>query len=172
MNPAAFFAQVHSAFGKLDQSQVDGINTLLTALAALPLTHQAYLLSTCWHETAKTMQPIAEYGRGHGRLYGAPAGQYGHIYYGRGYVQLTWLANYQKAGLATGRDLVQFPDQALDPDIAAQILVKGCEQGWFTGHRLADYSNYTDMRRVINGTDKAGAIAGYARAFEKALNAK
>ena len=30
----------------------------------------AYILATTWHETATTMLPIAEYGKGGGRPYG------------------------------------------------------------------------------------------------------
>ncbi len=48
------------------------------------------------------MQPIEEYGRGKGRKYGAPAGPYGKIYFGRGYVQLTWLEpGYQERDKAS-----------------------------------------------------------------------
>lgn len=29
-------------------------------LDGLPITHQAYILATAWHETARTMQPVRE----------------------------------------------------------------------------------------------------------------
>jgi hypothetical protein len=51
------------------------------------------------------------------------------------------------------------------------ILVLGCTEGWFTGKRLGDFAKYEDMRRVVNGTDKAAEIARYARAFEGAFAA-
>jgi hypothetical protein len=36
---------------------------------------------------------------------------------------------------------------------------------------MSDYSNYIDMRRVVNGTDKAKEIAAHALRFETALKA-
>ena len=44
----------------------------------------------------------------------------------------------------------------------------------FTGHRMSDYldeipPDYKNARKIINGTDKASLIAGYARSFEKIL---
>jgi putative chitinase len=165
----SFFDSVRASFGPLSQPQVDGFNILLKATANLPLKHRAYILATAWHETAFTMQPIAEYGRGKGRPYGAPAGPYGKVYYGRGYVQLTWLANYKKAALATGRDLVAEPDKAMIPEVAADIIVRGMVGGWFTGKKLDDFTDYVDMRAIVNGKDKAVTIAGYAIKFERAL---
>jgi hypothetical protein len=64
---------------------------------------------------------------------------------------------------------VSIPDLALDPDIAALIIVDGMRRGWFTGKRMADFDSYVNMRRVVNGTDKANLIAGYAEKFEAAL---
>lgn len=172
-----FFAFVRSKCGALSQSQVDGFISLLNATARLPLKHRAYCLATTWHETARTMQPIREYGRGAGHSYGQPAGPWHQVYYGRGDVQLTWERNYVYATkrlhelklLAPELDLEKYPELALRPDIAANILVIGCEEGWFTGKKLSDYSSYVDMRRVVNGTDQAHTIAGYADVFEAAL---
>lgn len=184
MNRSEFYARVRPMFGgALSQREVDGIEALLAAIAGLPITHQAYLLATVKHETADTMQPITEYG---GRKYfskydtGKLAKQLGNtpeadgdgfLYRGRGYVQITGRANYAKAGLALGLDLLRNPDLALQPTIAAKILVRGCVEGWFTGKRLADYADYRDMRRVVNGTDDADLIAKYARGFAAALMA-
>lgn len=159
-----FFDVVRAKFGTLSQSQVDGFNTVLALSDGLPLQHRAYILSTCWHETAATMQPIAEYGKGAGKPY-AP------LYYGRGYVQLTWQANYAKASNVVGVDLVANPDLALRPDIAGQVLINGMTAGWFTGKKLSDFpaGDYFHMRQIVNGMDRAALIAGYAQAFELAL---
>ena len=88
---------------------------------------------------------------------------------GRGQVHLTGRANYDKASAAVGYDLVAHPDLALRRDVSARILAEGMSQGWFTGKRLSDYYDYVDMRRVVNGTDQASRIAGYAGKFEAAL---
>lgn len=184
MNRKVFFGAVRPLFGgSLSQGQVDGIEALLAATAALPVTHRAYLLATAKHETADTMQPIVEYG---GRKYfdkydtgklaaalgNTPAADGdGYLYRGRGYVQITGRANYGKAGLALGLDLLRHPDMALHPTVASQILVRGCSEGWFTGKKLGEYlpGDYRNARRVVNGTDRADLIAGYARQFEIAL---
>jgi hypothetical protein len=170
MNRADFYAVVRGEFGAMKQSQVDGIEAILAAVDGLSTDHKAYLLATAWHETAATMQPIAEYGKGKGRPYGAP-GKYGQAQYGRGYVQLTWDANYEKADRALGLNgaLLKDFNLAMQPTIAAQILVRGCVEGWFTGKKLSDYTTYRDMRRVVNGTDKADLIARHAGTFRDAI---
>jgi hypothetical protein len=68
-----------------------------------------------------------------------------------------------------GRDLVKEPSLALDPEISARIIVHGMVHGWFTGRKMADFDSYANMRRVVNGTDKAALIAGYAEKFEAAI---
>ena len=64
------------------------------------------------------------------------------------------------------------PDKAL----AAQVMFAGMSQGWFTGKKLSDYfkdgkADWKNARRIINGTDKADTIAGYGKAFYRALQA-
>ena len=148
----------------------------------VPVTWLAYVLATTYHETAATMRPIAEFGKGKGRPYGAPDHETGQAYYGRGYVQLTWKVNYQAAqkttlNLATLTHDVPFvaqPDLALDPMYAAQIAINGMCNGWFTGKCLANYlttthTDYVQARRIINGMDKAELIAEYAEQAEMAL---
>lgn len=169
-----FFEQIKPLFnGKFKQTQVDGINALLKAFEGLPVEYAAYLFATAYHETARTMQPIAEYGKGKGKKYGRPGKHWGQVAYGRGYVQLTWDYNYQRADskLELDGQLIRNYDLAMNPTIAAKILVRGCVEGWFTGKKLGDYlpGDYVNARRVVNGTDKARAIAVYARVFERAL---
>lgn len=171
MNRATFFAVLRRELRpKLSAAQVEGIEAILDATQGLPERHRAYILATAWHETASTMQPIAEYGNGKGRSYGKP-GKYGQAQYGRGYVQLTWDRNYEKAdqALGLGGALLKNFDLAMKPDIAARILVRGSVEGWFTGKKLGDYSSFKDMRRVINGTDRDDLIAEYAEDFLAAL---
>ncbi|MEZ2604546.1 peptidoglycan-binding protein [Kluyvera intermedia] len=175
--------------GKLTAAQ----NECLTGFAAayvfynilghrIPVSWLAYVLATTYHETAFTMQPIEEYGRGAGHSYGEPDPETGQAYYGRGYVQLTWEENYQKAQgcvvnlntLACDVPLVMQPDLALTPWVAAQVAINGMSQGWFTGKKLGDYltatqTDYVNARRIINGTDKAQTIAAYAEEAGAAL---
>ncbi len=123
------------------------------------------------------MQPVPEIGRGKGRKYGVK-GKYGQVPYGRGYVQLTWDDNYERADkeLGLGGKLLKNFDLALDPGIAAAIMFRGMLGGWFTGRRLVHYfsaqiDDPVNARKIINGTDKAATIAGYHRDFLAALKA-
>lgn len=166
---AAFFSAWRSKFGPLSQGEVEGINALLAEMEGRGWRDQrwwAYVLATAWHETAATMQPIAEYGRGKGRAYGAADPVTGQAYYGRGFVQLTWKENYQRLGDELGLDLVRRPDLAMQAAPAAEIMCLGMADGLFTGKRLSDYfdadtDDPINARRIVNGTDKASLIAGY-----------
>lgn len=177
-----FFDEVKPLFGgKFSQSQVSGMELLLENLKELGVKEQAYLLATVFHETAFTMQPITEYGGKTyfnkyepttriGKTLGNTVAGDGYKYRGRGYVQITGRANYDKASKKLGVDFVKNPELALVPEHAAKILVLGCTEGWFTGKKLSDYlPDYKLARRVVNGNDKADSIASYANTFEKAL---
>ena len=171
----AFYDTIRPLFGgSMTQSQVDGCEAILDATEGLSVQERAYLLATAAHETAYTMQPIAEYGKGRGRPYGVP-GKYDQAPYGRGYVQLTWDENYERADRELGLNGALLSDfnLAMEPGVAADILVRGCTEGWFTGRSLSDYlpGDYVNARRVVNGTDRAEKIAREARTFEAALEA-
>src|SRR5690606_26856048 len=144
----------------------------------------AYVLATAHHETAGTMKPVRETLASTdakakelltkawkaGKMKWVTRDYWSGGFFGRGYVQLTHEENYRKAGQKLGVDLVGNPSKALDPDIAVEILVLGMRDGWFTGKRLSDYitlsrSDYTGARRIVNGTDRADLIAGYAKTF-------
>jgi len=127
------------------------------------------VLATAFWETARTMRPVREYG---GETYLRTKKYYPYV--GMGYVQLTWKANYEKAGRKLGVDFVKNPKLLLEPRYAAPILVAGMKDGWFTGRKLADYitlqkSDFTSARRIVNGTDKAATIAAIAREYDAAL---
>lgn len=188
MNRAAFYDAIRPMFGGLSQSQVRGFEILLAAVDGLPVRHQAYILATAKHETADTMEPVRETlaktdAEAVARLERAwKAGKLpwvrtpywrrdkdGKSWFGRGYVQLTHKANYERAGKRMGVDLVSDPSAALSPMLAARILVQGMSEGWFTGVKLSDCQSCRDMRKVVNGMDKADLIAGYAVKFEAAL---
>jgi len=130
-------------------------------------THTAYVLATAYHETNHTMKPVREaywlsenWRRDNLRYY---------PWYGRGYVQLTWRRNYEYAGEALGVDLTSDADAVMQPDVAARIIAIGMRDGWFTGKKMSDYSDFVEMRRVVNGSDKAALIAGYADDYLREL---
>lgn len=148
----------------------------------------AYVLATAYHESAHLVRPIYERGARDyfnkyepgtriGDMLGNVNAGDGYLYRGRGYVQLTGRANYAKASAKLGLDLVHLPDLALVPANAAQILVVGMLEGWFTGKKLSDYitlssSDFVNGRRIINGTDRADLIAGYAKEYDALLKAE
>jgi len=151
----------------------------------------AYVLATTYHETGMRMEPVREtfadsaeqaiarldraWERGQLSWVSKPYWRDG--WFGRGFVQLTHLANYKRAGVELGLDFVADPDMVMDPEISATICVRGMAEGWFTGKQLSDYldlkrSDYVGARRIVNGTDRARAIAEYAREYERALLAE
>ncbi|HCH0955322.1 TPA: hypothetical protein NKP33_004761, partial [Vibrio parahaemolyticus] len=148
----------------------------------IPLSYLAYSLATVYHETAYNMQPVEEYGKGVGHEYGVPDPITGQAYYGRGDVQVTWKYNYERLSrllfnvytLEQGVDLVSNPNLLLTPIYSAQATLIGMATGLFTGSKYSDYldqetPDYVNARRIINGTDRAETIAGYAHDFERAL---
>jgi putative chitinase len=184
-----FFANLRKrgsgVFGtRLTQNQVDGMTAILDEAVRrkLPLWYVALPLATAYHEVARTMQPITEYGnrryfskydigRLAKRLGNTPAADGdGFLYRGRGFVQITGRANYEKFGLALN------PDKALELPTAVHMLFDGMIKGMFTGKELSDYNlgsvaGRTASRAIINGDVKKNGpmIAGYAEAFADAL---
>ncbi|KQV36449.1 MULTISPECIES: hypothetical protein [unclassified Rhizobium] len=169
MNMTTFFAYVRRApfGGRLTQSQIDGLNAILSEWDKRGLLDKrwlAYMLATAFHETGGKMQPIREAG---GEEYLRSKKYYPWV--GEGLVQVTWEVNHRKFGATR-------PGQLLTTPIAIRALFDGMLQGMFTGKKLLDYFSATaddpiNARRIVNGTDKAKLIAGYYRNFLDALEA-
>jgi putative chitinase len=191
-----FFQRIRQTLfeGAIQPKQVKGLTTLLDRWdqehgGAGDHRKLAYILATAFHETAAAMQPVKERGGksyfqenydiagdnpARARANGNTEPGDGARYAGRGYVQLTWKNNYRRVGDLIGIDLVSSPDRALEPANAATILILGMEEGWFTGRGLADYfsasrAEWMQARRIVNGLDQAGLIAGYGRRFFAAM---
>jgi putative chitinase len=179
INRERFFAGYREEFGRLSQSQVDALTDLLDFIEAdetmTDKHHISYVLATIKHETANTFLPIEEYGKGRGRKYGIADKETGQKYYGRGLVQLTWRKNYEVFSKLLDVDLVNDPAQSMEPRIAWAITSLGMRKGLFTGKKLSDFINasktdFVGARKIINGTDKAQLIAGYASTFQELLS--
>jgi hypothetical protein len=186
---AEFFEAVRPMFGgSLSQQQVDGFKIIFEAWRKVGSGNErdlAYILATAYHETARTMQPVRETlattdakakerltkAWKSGKLPWVKSDYWSGGWFGRGFVQLTHRANYVKAGDKLGVDLVSDPSKAMIPEVSALILVRGMQEGWFTGMKLADAADFREARRVVNGTDRASQIAMYADAFLSALDA-
>ena len=192
-NHTTFFNGYRGLYGKLNQSQVSGLDNLLGYIEldadVSDIRWAAYMLATVKHECADTFQPITERGAKSyfdkyeagtkiGKNLGNTVKGDGYLYRGRGYVQITGRANYQKMteklSLTGDEDLILHPDSALHPDIAYRIMSFGMRTGSFTTKKLTDYINaakcdYTNARRIINALDQAAKIDGYAVNFETIL---
>lgn len=187
---------------KISSDEFSGCNAIILACAQAnwPVSFVAYALATAYHETAHTMQPIHELGgaayltrmydikgnrpdkaRELGNLSPGDGAKYG----GRGYVQLTGKRNYalaqaKLAAMGIIVDLINNPDLAMRPDIAALIMVLGMMEGWFTTRKMPDdlpargpagKQAFVLTRDVINGHDDEQLIAGYAVDFQSGLMA-
>ena len=192
------FTELRKALGALTKSQVTQIEFIVGEIDAdksISYAQGAYILATVWHETGGKMLPVSEIGKGRTRAYGqwfknSKGELYGwcngkksaaymqrdfpHLYYGRGFPQLTWYDNYKLASEKLNVDFLNNPDLALEQEHSIRILIAGMKEGWFTGHRLSGHinqskKNFVNARKIINGTDRALHIAGIAEIFDRAL---
>lgn len=204
MDKAKFYQYLRKrnsgVFGtSLSKRQVQGMEGILAAFESHGDAHAAtlaYALATAYHETGRRMVPVREgfassdakariavnnLARRRGpnsavAKYAQPAGPYGHVYYGRGHVQLTWMDNYRASSADAGADLVKNPDRMLDPEASARVLIKGLLDGRWNGARKGirhylDRNDLQNARRTVNITDKWKTIAGYHKAFLAAIEA-
>lgn len=189
-NSDTFLSSFRAAIKKpLSSTQVKGLTFLLNKIESDPgwgaenstndgteyvfdLRQIAYFLATVWHETNATFQPIKENRESTGSPRRAKQDRYWKTgYYGRGYVQITWKTNYQKFGITNT------PDDALKPEVAYNIASRGMREGMFTGAKLSDFFSFSPdkedflgARTVVNGRDRAEAIADKARKMQACLS--
>ncbi len=204
MNRAKFYdalrAQKNGMFGPtLSEKTVRGIEGIFEAF----ITHGdgspktlAYALATTLGEVGRDMLPVREgfaktdegarravYNLARRRgpnsavaKYARPTGPYGHVYYGRGVPQLTWMDNYRGSSADAGVDLVKNPDAMLDPVISARVLIRGLMDGRWNGKRKGiryylDKGDLMNARRTVNVLDKWQKFADYYESFLEAINA-
>jgi hypothetical protein len=146
--------------------------------AGLTTAQAAYVIATAQHEShfgrfMSEIDPDTDFYETRTDLGNTQSGD-GAKYIGRGYVQLTGRANYQFWSNRMGIDLINNPELAEDPEIAAKILADGMKNGLFTGRKLSDHINenetdYIGARWVVNQQDRAEDIASIADDFETAI---
>ena len=178
--------------GSMNVKQVNGVNTILeeweTNYAKNDDRWLAYMLATAHHETGRTMQPIEEWGKGKGLPYGSrlkmtkdkngkriPYSDTIELFYGRGFVQLTWYENYDKAGKKLGKDFLHNAAGVMEMPNATKIMFYGMTEGWFTGAKLSSFFNTTtedwkNARKIINGLDKWDLIKDHALKYYAAIS--
>lgn len=100
----------------------------------------------------------------------------GWRYRGTGIGQITGRRNFTKWGNELNLPLTTRPELMMRLDVSVRALVEPMLEGWATGLRLDRFvkgskRDYRSARQVWNGTFAADTYAGYARAFEVALEA-
>ncbi|MDP1738224.1 MAG: hypothetical protein Q8L23_12390 [Caulobacter sp.] len=199
INRKSFFDHVrsHLFLGRLSRGRVEGLDFILDVWEESHARKDdrwlAYALGTAFHETGATMQPIREWGgdkyfldqydpRGKrpsvARSLGNTQPGDGVRFHGRGFVQLTGRANYQKCEDKFGVEMTATrvdADRAMGLSLAADIMFFGMETGMFTSRKFADYfhgatQDWVNARRIINRLDRAEDIAGYAKTFYAAIS--
>ena len=175
------YGRSNDGFGIARQASVALIVKTAVANGVTDSRQIAYMLATAQHETRNFTAPDEDFGRQQAKKLGYRGGE---EYFGRGYVHLTHIDNYQKFDKLLGLNgqLVSNPALAKDPEIAAKILVIGMRDGLFTGKSLSRYidhnSNDTyNARRVVNGVNPkqpwsikaARDCVTYAQQWEKFL---
>jgi hypothetical protein len=166
----AIFNASGAARGLNESGAAQAIPLIVEACSKYGVTDSAqlsYVLASTLHESD---------GYGTMNEYGKP--NYDSCGYGRGYIQLTWCSNYQKAADFLGiPDLATNPDLATDPKVAADIACGGMKTGMFTGVGLSDYipsggsPDYAAARKIVNDNDKSDLIADYAKTIQAAIDA-
>lgn len=152
----------------------------------------AYYIATAYHETTFSFKAVSEGGKGKGKRYGkvvdvtdtygcrgTKGKTYKNIFYGRGYVQLTWGEAYKYVSKEIGLrkdELYINPDKALETDTAYEILtlwmqnnipnIKGSGRTIQEHISAQGKPDYINARKVVNGTDKNTLIANYAIVIE------
>ena len=195
INRKFFFSQSRISLfdGIVPVSAAEGIEVILSQWETNYDTHDdrwlAYILGTVHYESDRSFKPMSEggarlrhlvrnedaEGRANGEVAGRPDDEELERYFGRGFVLLTWKANYAWVGDRIGVDLVNEPHRAADLDVASQVIIAGMRHGWFNGRMLADYFNSqvedsVGAREVLNGRNKANLVAGYAMQYYAAIS--
>ena len=149
-----FFSKYKAEFGSLPPNGEAVLTELFNDIQQdkniTDVRHVAYILATIKWETGNTFKPTKENGTDShletmcgattniGRSVGNTQTGDGSRYRGRGYIQLVGRGNYKKVsdalGLTSGdSDLVNYPDKALEPQIAYRVasylMLKGAVTG-------------------------------------------
>jgi RHS repeat-associated protein len=166
---------------KVNPDALEHIHGILLAANAQGITdpsHIAYMLATAQHESrmGATMLEDSSGWQYEGRkdLGNVKPGD-GPLFKGRGYAQLTGRTKYKEFSRVTGVDLVGKPDRALEPSIAARVLVHGMVHGSFTGVGLRMFGSdpefdFFNARKIVNSLDRAAKIAKIAMKYRELMS--
>jgi len=137
----------------------------------------AYVFATAEHESnfGRFIMELSDgwYLEGREDLENTEPGD-GPRFKGRGFVQITGRRNYRIWSDKLGINLIDNPEKAARPEIAAIILVRGMRDGSFTGVGLSDFivgdrRDFFNVRRIVSGLGRAEDIAQIAESYFKAI---
>jgi hypothetical protein len=191
---ADFIAEKLAPVAKeVNRNPLDSISLILRECnfyAISDKSHISYVLASAHHESLigilMTEDADGTAYEGRADLCNTQPGD-GPKYKGRGFVQITGRCNYTlytdillktRTDLWVTRaevDLINNPEQAVQPTIAAMILAHGMRNGLFTGRSLSYYGvdpyyNFVGARAIVNDQDEADKIAKIARRYRNAMN--
>lgn len=156
---AAHYVDLFKKAFNVNDQQADSIRAIVAAFNKYgdgDARKLAYILALAYHESR--LKPIREIrAKEYSDVWYIQNNYWSTGYFGRGFVQITWKGNYAKMSKIVGIDLVQNPDRALEPNVAAKIMVVGMMEGLFTGKRLSNYIN-TERADYYNARRTVGAI--------------
>ncbi|WP_336273708.1 glycoside hydrolase family 19 protein [Vreelandella indica] len=147
---AAFMGQMHHESGGFRTMEESFNYSSADRIMAVSRTARNQGPEAVEAAMAQGPEAIAELMYG-GRMGNTEPGD-GHRYRGRGFTQLTGKDNYTAASESLGIDLVNNPDMAADPEVAAKVAT------WYWQNRegLSEAAQSGDTRevtRLINGGD-------------------
>ena len=162
---------------KFEISKAESVRLIIKTCFENEVTQHAQIacvLANCQHETQNFVYSEEIDGRNQAKLLGYRGGI---EYFGRGYIHLTHIDNYQKADskLDLSGKLTRNLDYATNPNIAAKTAVIGMRDGWFTGLGLKrwidgdkgwiteDGLSYYYARQIVNGDFKTTNTAEIAK---------
>jgi len=179
VNAPDFFTKMEAAFKQQFDTDQRRAVILLAHESQMnnvtDLNQFAYILATCYHECRFKSIPEIRAKRGT-KVWQMQEKYWYTGYYGRGFSQLTWRANYEKFEKRTALPLVANPDLVLKPEVGAEILVDGMVNGLFSGVKLSRYiqpgkpPDFLRARRVVNGNFQADKVRNAALIFVRLLS--
>ena len=168
---------------KFEISKSESVRLLIQTCFENNVTQHAQIacvLANCQHETQNFLYSEEIDGREQAKLLGYRGGI---EYFGRGYIHLTHIDNYEKADskLGLGGRLTRDLDYATNPNIAVKTAVIGMRDGWFTGLGLkrwidgdkgwitGDGLSYYYARQIVNGDFKTTSTSEIAKEWSLKL---
>jgi len=94
----------------------------------------------------------------------------GKKFKGRGLIQLTGRANYEKMSKKVGKDLVNNPDLVLDPDVATEVSAIFWRDRVRNGLNLNQWADKLDLKKSIEDSSNWNIHENITRAINGGIN--